>query len=196
MSFIKRLAILAVVLASPLTAKAEIPHPQTAHDFGFTSIEGELLPLERFAGKAVLLVNTASRCGFTHQYGDLQSVWEGYRERGLVVLGVPSNDFGSQEPGTEAEIKHFCEVNFDVDFPLTEKVTVKGAAAHPFYRWAARELGPNTTPRWNFHKYLIAPDGRLAGWFGTSTPPTAEEVVQAIEAVLPGAASREANRGS
>lgn len=193
---IKRLALFVVLLTSPLSASAETLHAQTAHDFAFASIEGEPLPLSRFEGQAVLLVNTASRCGFTHQYGDLQAVWERYRDRGLVVLGVPSNDFGSQEPGTEAEIKHFCEVNFDVDFPLTEKVTVKGEAAHPFYRWAAEKLGPGSKPRWNFHKYLIAPDGRLAGWFGTSTPPTAEAVVQAIEEVLPEDRAQQANRGS
>ncbi len=191
MTAIKRLAVFALLLVVPLTASADVLHAQTAHDFSFTSIEGEPLPMASFAGKAVLLVNTASRCGFTHQYGDLQSVWESYRDRGLVVLGVPSNDFGSQEPGTEAEIKHFCEVNFDVDFPLTEKEAVKGEAAHPFYRWAAQELGLGSKPRWNFHKYLIAPDGRLAGWFGTSTPPTAAEVVQAIEAVLPKAPTGE-----
>lgn len=161
---------------------------QSAHDFAFTSIEGEPLPLSRFKGKVVLVVNTASRCGFTHQYGDLQAVWERYRDRGLVVLGVPSNDFGNQEPGTEAEIKNFCEVNFAVDFPMTAKVQVTGEAAHPFYKWAARDAGPDGQPRWNFHKYLIGPDGRLADWFSTPTAPTSSEVTGVIEAQLSRAA--------
>ncbi|MDJ0972592.1 MAG: glutathione peroxidase [Kiloniellales bacterium] len=179
------------LLASlPLGAQGEerpSPDARGAHAFGFTAIEGDPLPLERFAGKAVLVVNTASRCGFTRQYGDLQALWERFRDRGLVVLAVPSNDFGGQEPGSEAEIKEFCEVNFSVDFPMTEKVRVTGAQAHPFYRWAEVTLGPGTAPRWNFHKYLVAPDGRLVAWFPTRTRPDAEAVIQAIEAHLPGA---------
>lgn len=157
----------------------------SAYDFSFTSIEGEPLPLSDFKGKAVMIVNTASFCGFTRQYAGLQEVWARYRDRGLVVLGVPSNDFGGQEPGTEAEIKEFCEVNFDVDFPLTEKAQVVGSAAHPFYRWAAEQLGAAAAPRWNFHKYLVGPDGRLVAWFPTTTEPTAPEVSKAIEASLP-----------
>lgn len=157
----------------------------SAHDFEFTLIDGEALPMRAFAGKAVLVVNTASRCGFTGQYADLQALWQRFRGRGLVVLGVPSNDFGGQEPGSEAEIKEFCEVNFDVDFPLTTKVHVKGAEAHPFYRWAVRTLGAPAKPRWNFHKYLVSPDGRLVDWFSTVTSPTSERVVRAVEAQLP-----------
>ena len=160
-----------------------------AHAFGFTSIEGEPLPMKTFAGKTVLVVNTASFCGFTEQYGALQALWESYRDRGLVVLGVPSNDFGAQEPGSEAEIKEFCEVNFAVDFPMTEKVKVLGTGAHPFYRWAVQELGADAGPRWNFHKYLVAPDGRLVDWFPTKTEPDAERVIRAIEANLPAAVS-------
>ena len=156
----------------------------SAYDFAFTSIEGEPLPLSDFRGQVVLLVNTASRCGFTPQYEDLQAVWERYRERGLVVLGVPSNDFGGQEPGSEAEIKQFCEVNFDVDFPLTSKEQVVGEEAHPFYRWAVEQFGFAAKPRWNFHKYLIGPDGKLADWFATTTKPTAPKVTEAIEAQL------------
>lgn len=158
---------------------------QDAFAFSFTGITGEPMPLSQFAGKAVLVVNTASQCGFTQQYADLQRVWQTYRDRGLVVLGVPSNDFGGQEPGTEAEIKAFCEVNFDVDFPLTAKEHVKGSSAHPFYRWAADQVGALATPKWNFHKYLIAPDGRLVGWFSTVTRPTSQAVTSAIEQHLP-----------
>jgi glutathione peroxidase len=156
----------------------------SAYDFKFTAIEGEPLPLSQYKGKVVLLVNTASLCGFTPQYADLQAVWARYRDRGLVVLGVPSNDFGGQEPGSAAEIKQFCEVNYDLDFPLTTKEHVVGDAAHPFYRWAATQLGFAAKPRWNFHKYLIGPDGQLADWFSTVTAPTSPKVTAAIEAQL------------
>ena len=177
--------LIAVIMMMPTLASAQVQSGITAHSFEFTSIEGRPLPMETFRGKAVLLVNTASRCGFTHQYGDLQATWERYRERGLVVLGVPSNDFGGQEPGTETEIKEFCEVNFSVDFPMTSKVHVRGDRSHPFYRWAVSELGTTAKPRWNFHKYLIAPDGQLVDWFSTPTSPTSERVTRAIEAHLP-----------
>jgi glutathione peroxidase len=155
------------------------------HGIGFTSIDGAPMPLSGLAGQAVLVVNTASLCGFTHQYGALQRVFETYRGRGLVVLGVPSNDFGGQEPGSSAEIKQFCEVNFAVDFPLTEKQVVKGAGAHPSFRAVVAELGPEAAPRWNFHKFLITPDGRLAGTWPSRVEPDAPEVTLAIEAVLP-----------
>ena len=181
----KSIRSLIVALMTLLAGPAAASEPaKSAYDFSFTSIEGAPLPLSGFEGKVVLLVNTASRCGFTPQYTDLQAVWSRYRDRGLVVLGVPSNDFGGQEPGSEAQIKEFCEVNFDVDFPLTSKEHVVGDAAHPFYRWAAAELGLAAKPRWNFHKYLIGPDGRLVDWFASTTKPTAAKVIDAIEAQL------------
>lgn len=156
---------------------------KTAHDFTFTSIDGGSLPLSQYKGKVVLVVNTASFCGFTYQYEGLQKLWERYRDSGLVVLGVPSNDFGNQEPGTEAEIKAFCEVRY-IDFPLTAKVRVKGADAHPFYKWAARSLGAGAAPRWNFHKYLIAADGTLVTHFSSAERPGSEAVAQAVEALI------------
>ncbi|MCU0839578.1 MAG: glutathione peroxidase [Rhodospirillales bacterium] len=160
-----------------------------AHEFSFVSIDGEPLPLTQFRGKAILIVNTASQCGFTPQYEGLQTVWQRYRDRGLVVLGVPSDDFGGQEPGSNEKIKEFCEVNFNIDFPLSRKEHVVGERAHPFYRWAANELGVMAKPRWNFHKYLIDPEGRLVDWFSTVTPPTSERVLRAIEGHLPTSAS-------
>lgn len=176
----------ALVLVAGL---AEIGAPRagerTAHDFSFEAIEGGPLPLSGFAGKAVLVVNTASLCGFTPQYEGLQGLWEAYRERGLVVLGVPSNDFGGQEPGSEAEIKGFCEVNFGIDFPLTAKVSVKGPAAHPLYRWLALELGEESQPRWNFHKYLLDPEGRAVAWFPTRVEPGSADLREAVERALP-----------
>ena len=180
-----RSLLVAVMISGATSAMADQTGANSAHVFEFTSIDGAPLPLKQFEGKAVLVVNTASRCGFTHQYADLQVLWERYRDRGLGVLGVPSNDFGGQEPGSEAEIKEFCEVNFDIDFPMTSKVHVTGDAAHPFYRWAGDQLGAMAKPRWNFHKYLIAPDGRLVDWFSTVTSPDADKLSRAIEAQLP-----------
>ena len=168
-----------------LTAGMALAEPRSAHDFSFTSIDGEPMSMRDFAGRAVLVVNTASLCGFTPQYADLQALWQDYREQGLVVLGVPSNDFGGQEPGTAAEIKEFCEVNFDIDFPMTEKQQVVGEQAHPLFRHIVAQLGPQAAPRWNFHKYLVTPDGELAGAWPSRVTPTSPEIVAAIEAVLP-----------
>ena len=156
----------------------------SAHEFRFETIDGEPLPLAQYAGKVVLVVNTASECGFAPQFEGLQSLWERYRERGLVVLGVPSNDFGGQEPGSASEIKTYCRVNYGVDFPLTAKTRVKGADAHTFYVWARDQLGFLAKPRWNFHKYLLARDGRLDDWFSTMTEPTSAKVIRAIKAAL------------
>ena len=155
-----------------------------AHGFSFTAIDGAALPLSKFKGKAVLVVNTASECGYTPQYKDLEALWKRYRERGLVVLGVPCNDFGAQEPGSEKQIQSFCEVNYGVDFPLTAKARVTGNDAHPFYKWAAEVAGEAAAPRWNFHKYLVGPDGELVAWFPTRTSPAAKDVTAAIEAAL------------
>lgn len=157
----------------------------TAHAFSFVSITGEPLPLDTFAGKAVLIVNTASKCGFTPQYDGLQALWDQYRDQGLVVLGVPSNDFGGQEPGTEEQIQQFCSVNFNIDFPMTSKVSVIGSDAHPFYKWAREEVGFVGAPKWNFHKYLIGPDGMLVDWFSSMTGPKTRRLTAAIEAALP-----------
>ncbi len=156
----------------------------SAHDFSFKTIDGGDLPLSAFKGKAVLVVNTASACGLTPQYEALETLYRNYRDKGLVVLGVPANDFGRQEPGTEAEIKQFCTLNYNVDFPLAAKEVIVGEGAHPFYRWAAREKGAEAAPKWNFHKYLIGKDGVIAGVFASRTVPDAPEVVAAIEAAL------------
>lgn len=179
---VRLMMALSVVLGAAHAGAAETG--KSAHDFTFTAIEGHELPLSQFAGKTVLVVNTASFCGFTHQYSDLQAVWETYRDRGLVVLGVPSNDFGRQEPGSEKEIKQFCEVNFSIDFPLTEKEVVSGDGAHPFYKWAREALGADAAPRWNFHKYLVGPQGELVGWFPTAVSPSSDRVTGAIEKQL------------
>jgi glutathione peroxidase len=158
---------------------------QTAHDFSFTSIDGESLPLANFKGKAVLIVNTASMCGFTSQYTGLQDLWDSYRDRGLVVLGVPSDDFGGQELDTAAEVKSFCTINYNINFPMTDIVHVKGPAAHPYYKWVAEAHGGLAVPRWNFHKHLVDPDGRLVNWFVPTTGPSSSKLRRAIEKILP-----------
>jgi len=147
------------------------------------SIGGGPLPTRDYAGKVVLLVNTASLCGFTGQYKGLEELWRRYKDKGLVVLGVPSNDFGSQEPGSKEEIKRFCEASFDVTFPLADKQIVSGANAHPLYRWAAAQTGTIGTPSWNFHKILIGRDGRIVDWF-TAVSGTGSKLDRAIEAAL------------
>jgi glutathione peroxidase len=158
---------------------------EDAYRFQFVSIDGESLPLDAWRGRPVLVVNTASFCGYTPQYSDLEVLWQRYRDRGLVVLGVPSNDFGRQEPGSADEIKQFCTTNYAVDFPLTEKSRVIGGEAHPFYRWVADNLGEAGTPRWNFHKYLVGPDGQLAGAWPAQVAPTDRRITGEIERLLP-----------
>lgn len=157
----------------------------SAHDYSFAGIEGGEIALSSFAGKPLLVVNTASECGFTPQYAGLQELWERYRDRGLVVLGVPSNDFGAQEPGDEARIKLFCHERYAIDFPLTAKQPVIGDAAHPFYRWIAEELGEDAAPKWNFHKYLVGADGALADVWPSAVEPLDPQVTAAVEARLP-----------
>jgi glutathione peroxidase len=157
---------------------------KSAYDFQFNAIDGNALPLSDFKGKALLVVNVASQCGLTPQYAGLEELWKTKRGAGLVVLGVPCNDFGSQEPGTENEIKTFCETRFAVDFPMTAKEHVLGQSAHPLYKWVVEQLGEGAAPKWNFHKYLFARDGSLAGTFGSRTEPGAPELVQAIDEAL------------
>ena len=155
-----------------------------AHDFSFRTIDGGPLPMAQFKGRPVLVVNTASFCGFTPQYADLQALWERYRDRGLTVLGVPSNDFGHQEPGSAADIKKFCRDKYNVDFPLASKEKVTGGDAHPFYQWAAEAGGAGAAPRWNFHKYLIGPYGELAGAFPAQVKPLDQSVTDAIDRLV------------
>lgn len=183
----KPLLTMAAVVGTFVLTSGSAPadtSPRTAYDFSFVAINGEPLPLEQYRGKVMLVVNTASFCGFTQQYEGLQSVWERYRSKGLVVIGVPSNDFGNQEPKSESEIVKFCRGAFGVTFPLTEKSTVKGPDAHPFYAWAAQTLGETGKPRWNFHKYLVGADGRLLAWFSSAVKPTSSKVTEAIEQAL------------
>jgi glutathione peroxidase len=182
-------ALAAVLAAAIALAMAQVPAPaepakRTAFDHQFEAIEGGPLPLAKWRGKVLLVVNTASFCGFTPQYEGLQSLWERYGARGLVVIGVPSNDFGAQEPKSESEILGFCKGAFNVTFPLTTKEQVSGAQAHPFYRWALERLGAGAAPRWNFHKYLVGRDGQLVAGYGSSVEPLSAGLTSAIETAL------------
>jgi glutathione peroxidase len=152
-----------------------------AHDYEFKTIDGRKLPMKDFAGRPVLMVNVASYCGLTPQYTDLEKLHQTYGPKGLVVLGVPCNDFGAQEPRPEAEIAKFCESLYGVRFPLTSKEKVIGEGAHPLYKWIASRLGEEALPKWNFHKYLIGKDGELLETFGSRVSPGSAEVKQAIE---------------
>ena len=157
---------------------------ENAHGFEFAALDGGRLPLDAWRGHPVLVVNTASYCGYTPQYQDLEALWRRYRDRGLVVLGVPSNDFGQQEPGSAADIRGFCDTRYGVDFPLAAKCRVIGGDAHPFYRWVADNLGEAGAPRWNFHKYLIGPDGELAGAWPSQVAPLDATITAEIDRLL------------
>ncbi len=157
---------------------------QTAYDFSFQSATGEVLPLSHFCGKILFIVNTASQCGFTRQYQSLEQLYKQYQDRGLVVIGVPSNDFGGQEPGTDDEIQAFCQTRFGITFPVVKKERLKGASIHPFYSWARGVLGFGTAPKWNFHKYLVDREGHLIDYFYSSTSANSPRLLQALEGLL------------
>jgi glutathione peroxidase len=152
-----------------------------AHDIEFTGLNGAPLALNAFKGRALLLVNVASACGFTKQYGPMQALADEFGDTGPVVIGVPCNDFGAQEPGSAATISDFCETRFGVTFPMTDKVAILDSATrHPFYQWVASELGEDALPKWNFHKYVVGPDGALVAAFGSRVAPDAIEVRAAL----------------
>jgi len=164
-------------------AQAPAMSRPTAFAFSFAGLDGGTLRLAEHAGKPILIVNTASQCGYTPQYAGLQQLWTRYRGKGLLIIGVPSNDFGGQEPGGPAEIDKTAHGEYGVGFPLAAKAEVRGPQAHPFYKWAALER-PGDGPRWNFHKYLVGRDGRIAAVFSTQTEPTDPRVIAAIEKEL------------
>ena len=158
----------------------------SAHDFTFSGIDNKPIDMKQYKGHPVLVVNVASFCGFTPQYTELQKLHETYGPKGLVVLGVPSNDFGAQEPKTEAEIAKFCETNYGVTFPMTAKQKVVGMDAHGLYQWIGGEAGESALPKWNFHKYLIDKDGKLAGSWPSKVSPTSSEITGPIDMMLAG----------
>jgi len=177
------LALLASSFTTPALAQAPAMSRITAYAFSFAGLEGGEIKLADHAGKPILVVNTASLCGFTPQYAGLQQLWERYRQRGLMIVGVPSNDFGGQEPGGAADITKTAHGEYGVGFPLAAKAQVKGASPHPFYKWAASER-PLDVPRWNFHKYLIGRDGHIVAAFPSAVEPNDPRLIAAIEKQL------------
>ena len=160
--------------------KGSADYSQLAYDFQFKGLDGEVIKLSDYNDKVIVLVNVASRCGFTSQYDDLQELWTKYKEKDLVVIGIPTNDF-KQEPASNADIKDFCEQNFNINFPMTEKINVLGNEAHPFYKWAKKNFGRGAIPKWNFHKIIISKDGKVADTFASITNPSSKKFVNFIE---------------
>ena len=154
------------------------------YDLSINSIDGDEIKFSNFKEKSILLVNVASNCGFTKQYEDLQKLYELYKSNGLIVLGVPSNQFGNQEPGSEKEIKNFCEANFNITFPMTSKYDVRGNKAHPVYLWAKESYGNSAVPKWNFHKILIDKNGKIQDTFASFTNPMSNKIKKKIEKIL------------
>ena len=153
-------------------------------DFKINLIDDEEISFSSYKGKTILMVNVASKCGFTKQYEDLQKLYELYSDKGLVVLGIPSNQFGGQEPSSEKEIKNFCETNFNITFPMTSKYEVKGKNAHPIYLWAKDTFGRSSVPKWNFHKILINKEGKIEETYASFISPMSKKIIKKIEQIL------------
>ena len=153
------------------------------YDFQLNSISGELIDLKEYKNKVILVVNTASYCGFTKQYDGLQKLWEKYKSKGLIVLGTPSDSF-NQEKKTNKDVKEFCEVNFNINFPLTEIIEVKGEKAHPIYKWAKKNYGNSAIPKWNFHKILINKEGKVQNTYSSLTKPMSNKIISEIDNIL------------
>ena len=164
-------------------SKGNAQYDQLATNFKFNSIDGNVIDINKYKDKVVVVVNVASRCGFTNQYEDLQKLWANYKNKGLIIIGVPSDNF-KQEPGSNKEIKDFCETTFGIDFPITEKTNVVGKNAHPFYAWAKENHGKSAIPKWNFHKIIIGKNGKVLNTFSSITNPSSSRFVKVIEEEL------------
>ena len=160
--------------------KASANYSKLVYDFEFNGIDGNKIELSDFKNKVLIVVNVASRCGYTPQYEGLQMLWSNYKNKNLVVIGVPTNNF-KQEPGNNKEIKDFCETNFGINFPMTEKTNVIGKDAHPFYKWAKKNHGIGAIPKWNFHKIVIGKNGKVVDTFASFTKPTSDKFLNLVE---------------
>ena len=163
-----------------LISNLNASYDKLAYEFSFRGIDGKLINLASYKNKVIVVVNVASRCGYTPQYKDLQQLWINYKEKDLVVIGVPTNNF-KQEPGTNTDIKKFCESNYGINFPLAEKTNVIGSNAHPFYKWAKKNYGIGAIPKWNFHKIVIGKNGKIVDTFASFTKPTSDKFLNLIE---------------
>ena len=173
-----------IIIMSLFTKNVYGNYDKLAYDFNFNDLDGSQLELSDYKNKVIIVVNVASQCGFTSQYEDMQKIWEKYQNKGVVMLGVPSNDFGNQEPGNSSEIKNFCEAKFGITFPMTEKVSVKGENAHPFYKWARENHGKSAIPKWNFHKIIIDKEGKVKDTFASITNPSSKRFILSIKKAL------------
>ena len=176
--------LLLIMIMSFFTTGVSGDYSKLAYDFNFNDLDGSLLNLSEYKNKVIVVVNVASQCGFTKQYEDMQNIWEKYQNKGLIIIGVPSNDFGNQEPGNSKEIKNFCEAKFGITFPMTEKVVVKGDKAHPFYLWAKKNYGKSAVPKWNFHKIIIDKNGKVADTFSSMTNPSSKKFTKVLENLI------------
>tara|TARA_B100000780_G_scaffold271517_1_gene232546 strand:+ start:1211 stop:1756 length:546 start_codon:yes stop_codon:yes gene_type:complete len=175
----KKILILFIIMFSFFT-KSNAQYDQLATEFSFNGVQGNAINLSDYKDNVIVVVNVASRCGFTYQYEGLQALWSEYKDKGLVIVGVPSNNF-RQEPGTNKEIKDFCETTFGINFPITEKLSVVGKDAHPFFLWAKKNHGSSAVPKWNFHKIIIGKDGKVLETFSSITKPSSKKFISAIE---------------
>jgi glutathione peroxidase len=178
----KKIITLFIIMFS-FFSKGNAQYDQLATNFTFKSIGGNIININDYAGKVLVVVNVASRCGFTNQYEDLQKLWSTYKAKGLVIIGVPSDNF-RQEPGTNNEIKDFCETTFGIDFPITEKADVVGDNAHPFFLWAKKNYGSSAIPKWNFHKIIIGRNGKVSDTFASITNPSSNKFISSVEKEL------------
>jgi glutathione peroxidase len=178
------LLILTSIIMFSFFEKVDAKYEKLFFDLNIKSIDNKVIDLNSFSGKTILLVNVASKCGFTKQYSDLQKLYDDYKNRGLIVIAVPSNQFGGQEPGSNEEIKNFCETNFNINFPITDKVDVKGLNAHEIYKWAERNFGKSTIPKWNFHKILINKEGKIEETFNSFINPISKKIIEKLEKIL------------
>ena len=167
-----------------LFGKVEAKYDKIFFDLTIKSINGDVLNLDVYKNKTVLLVNVASKCGFTKQYNGLQELYDKYKDKGFLVIAIPSNQFGGQEPGTNDEIKDFCNVNFNITFPLMNKADVKGENAHEIFVWAKNNYGKSAVPKWNFHKILINKKGKIQNTYNSFTEPMSKRIIKEIELIL------------
>ena len=176
--------LILIVIMTFFSSNSEAKYDKLAYDFNFKDLDGSELSLSQYKNKVIVVVNVASQCGFTNQYEDMQKIWEKYQGKGLVILGVPSNDFGKQEPGSNEDIKKFCEAKFGISFPMTEKVSVKGSDAHPFYIWARENHGKSAIPKWNFHKIIIDKSGKVSKTFSSITNPSSKKFIKFLDDLI------------
>ena len=178
----KKILIILLLMFSFIN-KGNSNYDQLAYDFSFQGIDENLIDLKNYKNKVIVVVNVASRCGFTNQYEDLQNLWTNYKDKNLVVIGVPTNNF-KQEPGSNKDIKDFCETNFNINFPLTKKIDVIGEQAHPFFKWAKNNYGKTAIPKWNFHKIVIGKEGKVVNTFASITNPSSKRFIKFIESQI------------